>query len=256
MASDVSSKQAEVPHRFRFLTVYGVLGLAIGIGAAALAIGLTTRMGGGGAGWSPWRPSGGGLGAATQIATHVGGEYRLPNGTQLDDVIAKAPSVSANGTTIPVGYVAVRGTHGALDQLYQVDGSNSVMYTLCGLGDSCTIASGKPSVARGEVVRREVLELALYTFHYDGGAQSVIAFVPPRAPSSATSLVFLRRSQLLQELGQPLDRTLSPNAPLPSTMSSREARLVDATPASRSYSFSLTRAQDGNTVLVLSPIAA
>ena len=241
MAADVTTdtEAAVTPHRFRFLTVYSVLGLALGVGAAALAIGLTTVVRGS-VPWSSWRPSGGGLGAATQIASHVGGEYRLPDGTQLDDVIAKAPSVSANGLTIPVGYVAVKGTHGKIDQLYPVSGSNSVMYTLCGLGDSCTIASGTPSASSPAVVRREILELALYTFHYVGGTQSVIALVPPRTPSVAATLVYLRRTDLHPELGPPLDRTLSP-------------RLVDETTSDRSYSFTLTRAPDGNTVLELSP---
>jgi hypothetical protein len=253
MASDVTTGEAfKTPHRFRFLTVYSMLGLALGIAAAGLAIGLTTIVHGS-VPWSSWRPTGGGLGAANQIAAHVGGEYRLPDGTQMDDVIAKAPSVSANGLTIPLAYVAIKGTHGAIDQLYPVSGSDSVMYTLCGLGDSCTIAEGTPSVARGNVVRREVLELALYTFHYDSGAQSVIALVPPRTPTVGTSLVFLRRSDLRAELGPPLDQTLSPHAPQPATMSPREAHLVEATTTSRSYGFSLTRAPDGNTVLVLSP---
>jgi len=261
MASDLTGESAETvepvetPHRFRFLTVYSILGLALGVAAAALAVGLTTIVRGSPL-WSTWRPSGGGLGAANQIAEHVGGEYRLPNGTQLDDVIAKAPSVSANGVTIKVGYVAVRGSHGAVDQVYPVDGSNSVMYTLCGLGDSCSIASGKASVARGRVVRREILELALYTFHYVNGAQSVIAIVPPRTPSVSTTIVYLRRTDLHPELGPPLARTLSPRAPQPATMSPREAQLVDETTTSRSYNFSLTRAQDGNTILVLSPLSA
>ena len=53
------------------------------------------------------------------------------------------------------------------------------MYSLCGLGASCSIATGTPSVERGELVRREILELALYTFKYVGGIENVIAFMPP-----------------------------------------------------------------------------
>lgn len=256
MAADLIHEAVETPHRFRFFAVYGVLGIAFGAAAAALAIGLTTRPAPPGPAWSSWSPSGGGLGAAEQIARHVGAEYRLPNDRQLDAVLAKAPSVTANRTTYDVGYVAVQGASGSPVQVTAVSGSNSVMYTLCGLGVSCTIASGTPSVARGRVVLREILELALYTFHYDGGIDSVIALMPPRSATAAPTVVFLRRGELGPELSRPLDRTLSPQAPQPSTMSPREAELVQATTADHSYSFSLTRAQDGNTILILSPLAA
>ena len=53
------------------------------------------------------------------------------------------------------------------------------MFSLCGLGQSCAIATGKASVERGTLVRREILELALYTFKYVGGVNHVIAFMPP-----------------------------------------------------------------------------
>src|SRR5581483_5836908 len=95
----------------------------------------------------------------------VGKSYRLPNGDQLVDVIARAPSVSpASSTSIPIHYVGVRGTKASGDKIISVSSSNSVMYTLCGLGSGCSIASGKATVARGTLVRREILELALYTF--------------------------------------------------------------------------------------------
>ena len=34
----------------------------------------------------------------------------------------------------------------------------TVMYTLCGLGARCAIATGTPSVSRGRLIRREALE--------------------------------------------------------------------------------------------------
>ena len=254
--SEPAGEPGYTPHRFRFLTIYGVLGIALGVGAAALAIGLTTRGSGSSSTWSAWKPSGGGLGAAEQIAQHVAGQYRLPSDAQLDDVIAKAPSVTVNRSTYTLGYVALRGTKGSADQVLPISGSNSVMYTVCGLGTACTISSGTPSVARGRVVLREILELALYTFHYVGGIDSVIALMPPRSAVAAPTVIYLNRSDLGAELSRPLDRTLSPQAPSASTMSAREQQLVDAATAGHSYSFSLARAQDGNTILILSPLAA
>jgi len=245
----------ETPHRWRFLGLYGVLGIALGAAAAGLVISLNTKLVTG-AGWSSWRPTGGGLGAAGQIAEHVGGEYRLPSGIQMDDVISKAPSVTVSKTTIPVAYLAVRGSHGAVDQLFQVSGANTVMFTLCGLGPACTISTGKPSVARGRLVRREILELALYTFHYDGGIDGVLGLMPPSGTNKAPAVVYLQRGDLTPELREPLDRTLAPNAPLPATMSLREKQVVESNTGARVYSFSLTQAQDGGAILILNPLAA
>jgi hypothetical protein len=159
--------------------------------------------------------------------------------------------------TIPVGYVAVRGRSTSADSVFPVSHTNSVMYTVCGLGASCTISTGKPSLARGRLVRREILELALYTFHYESGIGSVIAFMPPSSPSTSPVIVYLRRSDLTAELGLPLDQSLGPGqAPSPQTIPPHEVQLVETTTSNRVYSFSLTQAQDGNAVLILSPLTA
>lgn len=256
-APEPAGEPGYTPHRYRFLAIYGLLGLALGVGAAALAIGLTSRGSGtSDSHWSTWRPTGGGLGAAEQIARHVAGQYRLPTGDQLDEVIAKAPSVSANRTTFSLGYVALQNAHGSADQVLPISGGSSVMYTLCGLGTACTISTGSPSAARGRVVLREILELALYTFHYENGVDSVIALMPPRSATASPPVIYLRRGDLAPELSRPLNRTLAPKAPSATTMSIREETLVDGATRGHAYTFSLARAQDGSTILLLSPIAA
>jgi len=239
----------------RFIVMYVLLGLAIAAAAAGIVVALGSTIHPKAA-WSSWRPSGGGIGATRQIAAHVAPTYHLPNGKQLVDVIAKAPSVSPGSQTIPVHYLAVRGTKGQGDQITDVSSSNSVMFALCGLGPSCSIATGTASVARGRLVRREILELALYTFKYVGGIQNVIAFMPPRPGSQPQYVVYLRKSDLAPELDQPLARTLAPKTPLPDTIRAREVRLVDATTDSRVYTFSLSQAQQGDAILVLAPIPA
>lgn len=241
------------PHRARFLFVYGGLGAVL---AAAIA-GVVVFAGDAinpGPKWSAWKPTGGGQGAAKQIADHVGKSYRLANGEQLVDVIAKAPSVSPTTGTIPIHYVAVRGKHGAGDQAYVVSPSNSIMYSLCGLGQLCDISSGKPSVARGTLVRREILELALYTFKYVGGINSVIAFMPPKAGTRPKYIVYLQKSELMPQLSSPLENTLGRQVPLPSAIPAREVRTIDAATESRVYTFSLSQAPQGDLVLVLAPV--
>jgi hypothetical protein len=271
MATDVASDERVVqpsppePRRRaprlysgRFLLAYGALAVATAGAVAGLVIGLMhAGVGGGGPTWSAWKPSGGGLGAASQIAEHVSKGYRLPNGDQLVDVIAKAPSVSpSSGETAPLHYVAIQGKKGAGSVPFSISSSNSVMYQLCGLGASCSIASGAPTVARGTLVRREILELALYTFKYIGSIKHVIAFMPPPPGQSAQYLVYLQKSDLEPYLKTPLTQTLGSHVPFPATIPAREVHAIDAATESRVYKFGLAQAQTGDLVLVLTPLAA
>jgi len=242
-------------YRRRFLLVYTLLGAALGGAAAGIVLALGADIGAS-TPWSTWRPTASGISAARQIAEHVAPRYRLPNGKQLVDVIAKAPSVSPGNQTIPVRYVAVRGSKGHQDEIVDVSASNSVMFSLCGLGPSCSIATGTPSVARGRLVRREILELALYTFKYVGGIEHVIAFMPPQPGTTPRYVVYLRREDLAAELRRPLSATLAAKTPLPNTIPAREVRIVDATTESRVYAFSLSQAQQGDAILVLAPLPA
>jgi hypothetical protein len=252
------SLDTEDPRHFRgrFGFIYGLLGAALAAAAAGIVIALGVHVGGEATGWSSWSPTSGGISGARQIAQHVSPLYRLPSGKQLVDVIAKEPSVSPGNQTIPVHYLVVRGTGGRQDQIINVSGSNSVMFSLCGLGPACSIATGTASVARGRLVRREILELALYTFKYVGGIDNVIAFMPPRAGAQPQYAVYLRKADLHPELSRPLDETLAAKTPLPNTIPAREVRAVDASTESRVYSFSLSQAQQGDAILVLAPLPA
>jgi hypothetical protein len=243
-------------HKPRFYFVYGLLGGALAV-AIALVVIYAGRAITPGPRWSAWHPSGGGLGAAKQIGDEVGKAYRLPNGDQLVDVIAKAPSVSpASNQSIPIHYVAVRGSASQGDQIAVVSSSNSVMYQLCGLGASCSIASGKASVARGTLVRREILELALYTFKYVGGIKSVIALMPPPAGTQPQYVIYLQKSDVSAELKQPLDKTLGSKVPLPAAIPAREVHVIDSVTEPRVYKFGFSQAQTGDAILVLTPLPA
>jgi hypothetical protein len=235
--------------------LYATLAAVLGAAIAGIVI-FASQTIHPGAKWSTWKPSGGGLGAAKQIASHVAQGYHLPNGQQLVDVIAKPLSVSPSNQQIPLHYVVVRGTKGSGDNIIPVSSSDSVQFTVCGLGQSCSISSGTPSVARGTLVRREILELALYTFKYAGGIKNVIAFMPPPAGSTPQYAIYLQKQDLANELKQPLDRTLSSKVPLPETITRREQQTIDATTESRVYKFSFSQAQTGDAILVLSPLTA
>src|SRR5262249_56285750 len=85
-------------------------------------------------------------------------------------------------------------------------------------GQGCWIPSGKPTEMRGRLVRREALEIALYTFKFVPAIKSIVAFMPPPAGSPPSTLLYLQKENLTKQLDQPPPTTLPPdNPPLPTS---------------------------------------
>jgi hypothetical protein len=239
----------------RFVVLYGLLAAAVLASIGGIVIASTGgHVGAGPAAWSSWKPADSGQNGAKQIAAHVAREYHLPSGAQLVEVFTKPPSVGAQ-QQIPLHYVVKQGK-GQNGEPIAISSGDTIQYSLCGLGDSCAIATGTPSVQRGTLVRREILELALYTFKYMGGVKNVIAFMPPTPGSTPKYTVFLQRSDVDAQLKVPLPQTLGPKTPLPNTITRREQQTIDSTTESKVYSYKLAQTQTGEAVLVLSPIPA
>jgi hypothetical protein len=242
------------PHRLRFALLYGLLAIVLGVAVAGAALYATDSIAPSAA-WSSWEPGGGGLGRANQIAAHVAKEYHLPSGEQLVEVFAKPPSVSPADQQIPLHYVVVQRAN-SNDPAIPINSDDTVQYSLCGLGSSCAIAKGTPSVQRGTLVRREILELALYTFKYMQGVDNVVAFMPPTPGSQPKYAVFLQRDDLKDYLKKPLAQTLKAKTPLATSITSTDQQTIDATTESKVFTFGLSQAQNGDAVLVLTPTAA
>src|SRR5207245_970324 len=69
---------------------------------------------------------------------------------------------------------------GSSNALLPLPPSSTIVYNLCGQGSGdCSIGVGTPSPARLLLLRREALELALYTFKYLGGIDTVVGILPP-----------------------------------------------------------------------------
>ena len=64
-------------------------------------------------------------------------------------------------------------------------GENGIWYVLNGLGEGGSISRGEPSEERLALVKREALELALYTFRYVDGVDHVVTLLPPTPPEKA-----------------------------------------------------------------------
>jgi hypothetical protein len=157
--------------------------------------------------WSSWAPTTDGQAGAQQIAEHVGVQYKLPNGRQIVNVGVTGLEIQG----VPLA-VAVRkdASQGGAIKIFDDPG---VIYHLCGLGQSCAIDSGKPSTERGLLLRREALELALYTFRYLGGVHQVLVFMPPPKGKTPTQALFFREGDVARELDRPLTASLSPRVP-------------------------------------------
>jgi hypothetical protein len=242
------------PHRFRFFALYLFLAIVLGVTVAGGVLYATDSIAPSAA-WSSWEPGGGGLGRANQIAAHVAKQYHLPSGEQLVEVFAKPPSVSPANQQIPLHYIVVARANGNEDPV-AINSTDTVQYSLCGLGDNCAIAKGTPSVQRGTLVRREILELALYTFKYMNGVKNMIAFMPPTPGSTPKYAVYLKRDDLGDYLHKPLTQTLSQKTPLANGITRNEQQTIDATTESKVFTFGLSQAQNGDAVLVLQPTAA
>jgi hypothetical protein len=246
-------------YRSRVRIVYLALALVAGIGVGALLVQMSRPDPAPPAKWSSWVPTGSDTAQARQIATRVAKRYRLSNGTQIAAAIVSPAKVTGQDGDIPVSTIAVRPDtstgqkeEGAIDIM---SAEGNVQFVLCGLGTGCSIASGTPSDDRHALLRREALELALYTFKYVNGVDSVSVFLPPRpdAQTAATS-VFLKRGDLKNELRRPLRASIGPKTPAIGKMPAKELALVDRITLPRLYTFEFQQAQDGSAVLVYDPV--
>jgi hypothetical protein len=274
------------PHSHKFRVATTALA-GIGLAAIVIAVALAASGSSGGTGpkWSSWKPLDGGNQGAQDIADHIAPFYRLSGTDQLDVITVMnltSPSTVSSATTTASASngleVAVRPNTFS-SQISLLSGK-TVAYNLCGIGSTnCTIGIGTPSSDRLLLLRREALELALYTFKYIGGVNNVVAVLPPGRPAVASRLtakppsqngktsspllntaVLFVKPELTPWLNQPLNSTLQefpPGAAVPQLAlwhQTPEAGLVDQITARGLFSEKLVNAQDGSNLLVLDPL--
>jgi hypothetical protein len=245
-------------YKGRFALVYAGLAVVLLAAAGFFAFVLVDGRAPGGPTWSAWKPgSGSKVEQAGQIAAHVAPQYRLAaGGAQLVAVKATPPEVQ----NIPVEEVALKG--GSASEDYQfVSAKGAVVYQLCGLGSRCSISGGTPSTERARLLRREALELALYTFKYVDDVDSVIALIPPPAndPDTNWALFFQEKDfadQLHRPLGQTLPAPVGAKRLVPeSVVGNQDERTVERLTRPYWFTSQFQQLQDGNAVLVLDPVA-
>lgn len=152
-------------YRFRFGILYIVLAAIVGAGIGSFVVLATGDGRAEEETWSTWRPAGRENAYPTEIANHIARRYRLPSGRQLVGVFAgpaEVQELSIRGVLIQ--HNATTPTKRA--DVEAIEAGNSVLFNLCGVGRDCSIAEGSPTQERARLLRREALELALYTFKY------------------------------------------------------------------------------------------
>jgi hypothetical protein len=247
-------------YRTRFAMIYVALALLAGIGVAAFVVVMMKPEPAPAPKWSAWQPTGSETAQVRQIADQIAKSYRMKKGgQQLVAALPSAPKVTGSTGDVAVSAIAVRpDTSTGKKEENEIDvvpASHSFQYILCGLGANCSIKGGKASTARHALLRREALELALYTFKYVPDIDSVSVFLPPRpdGASSATS-VFLKRSDVKEQLSHPLADSIGVKTPAIGGMPKRELALVNRITEPRLYSYEYQQAQDGSAVLIYDPV--
>jgi hypothetical protein len=222
--------------RGRFAVAYLVLGTAVGAALGALIV-LVERPGPQPPpAWSAWQPQASSeTSRLLEIASHVGGEYRLPSGNPLVGVTIDGP---AKGKNLKAILIPTKAKPSTLADFERFDESKSAIFLLCGLAGNCKIGEGQPTSARGAVIRREALELALYTMKYNKPIDNVLVFVPPGpGQKKITSGLFFHRNDLSSRLSHPLRTTLPHTAPQADTFAASEKKTVDELTGSELYKY-------------------
>jgi hypothetical protein len=236
------------PYQSRFQLIFGVL---LGIALAAVAATVLFAADGKKAedpaavSWAAWKPTAtDGLQAVDQIAVHVGERYTLPSGNQL---------VGVRGGNLEIANLPVTIAMQAAGKVRIFD-EQGVMFNLCGVGKDCSIKEGKPSVARHLLLRRESLELALYTFRYIKNVDQVVVILPPKPGVKANNAMFYRRDDVGASLSRPLQQTLPGTPPPVNRFTKPEQNFIGRITAGNLFSFAPQEGGDAHIYLVLSPL--
>jgi hypothetical protein len=250
---------APSPFRSRFGFVVGALiGVAFAVVGLGVVLALDASERAAPDGWSDWRPAGEDeLAVAEQIADHVGVKYRLGDADQLVAVQSSGLELADRPLEIALRTASVGG------DIELIEG-HGVMYKLNGLGKDGSIPSGRPSEERLLLLKREALELALYTFRYADDVDMVVALLPPSPPKARQEqqtagqlppfpAMFFRPGDLRGELGVPLESTLPAAPPRPEQIDLKkpEFKRIDALTRGNSFTASFQQGQDASLFLVL-----
>jgi hypothetical protein len=239
------------PRQFtkRLVAVYALLvavvaGSATGAALLATGHGVPTP-------WAPWKPTAHGTGKAlAQIAAHVQPEYRLAGRAPLATVHPHPRlTIKLDLKKVAVTRIAIEPP-AAAGQIRTLPMGGTVAYSLCGPGPLCAV----PSAADAGALRREALELALYTLEYTP-SENVLVFPPPVSGATSQLVFFFERRALSRALGKPLAATLGlpRTPPAAGKRPARGEASIGSLTEPALHAYRVTQLQAGGALLVLAP---
>jgi hypothetical protein len=240
----------------RFLVFYALLGGVLAAAITGLVLVALQPSPPKPPAWSSWEPTTGSAEKVTdEIANHIGAQYVLNRtGDQLVAIIPGQPEVTQDTTVAKVSTIAIRSSSTSNTFSRIISTSGNVQEQFCGLGQACAIGTGTASALRERLLRREALEVALYTFKFVPSINAVIAYMPPPPGQAPSTLLYLERSNLAQELAKPLSATLPlANPPLPSQADAKEQHTIDALTLPVEYGFQYQALTGGTEAMILTP---
>jgi hypothetical protein len=238
-------------YRYRFAAIYVILAAIVGAAVGSFIV-LAGRPDAAPAlEWSTWKPDGSRIARVRQIADHISNHYRLPV-----FAIGGSPQVTVpDQGDLAVSAIAVRpdtsrgqAEEGDID-VYQAD--DAISFKLCGGGTGCSINQGSASEARLQLLRREALELALYTFRYIKNVEQVVTILPPKKGLKASYAMFYRRDDVGASLNRPLAATLPGSPPIPPKVPKAEQTFINSLTARNFFAFTPQEGGDAHIYLVL-----
>jgi hypothetical protein len=239
------------PYSRRFGIVYLLLAAVIGGAVGTTVVLLSRAPEPKRPAWSKWQPSGDQTVRIHQIAEHVGRKYRLADGRQLDAVIASHPRIQS----LPIAAIAIKPRQTDPNQGVAITRADrSWAFNLCGLAKDCSIDTPGQAGLRGRLLRREALELALYTFKYVPGSETVVTFLPPAGGSTLYAL-FFDKDSLRKQLDRPLRMTFPAENALATESDPGPVNTIDRLTVHRVFKYGIRQTPDGNAVLVLDPLS-
>lgn len=250
-------------YRLRFVLAYLGLAIVAGIGIGGAIVLYDRAPKDANVAWSDWHPTGRESSYPRQIAAFIGNKYKLPSGNPLVGVLASRAEVpTGDGTTVlPIRMAAIfNDPAGDQSDYTSIETNDTVMYTLCGFGQGCAIQEGKPSAARLLLLEREALELALYSFKYVDGLDTVITLLPtnlgdPADTSDDTSTtLFFQKKDFDHELGQPFVRTLPEKAPTLGKVPEAQQLTIERLTSAKRFRYQFSPTPTNTLVMLLIPI--
>lgn len=203
--------------------------------------------------WSDYTPKGSDvIDKAQNMVNHVAPKYRY--GGAPIAVVQAQPLLYRDAVVDGIAFAKppLRQVGGGFTDFQSSD--STIAYVFCGQAQRCALPQSE-AVEIEPLLARESLELALYTFKYVDGVDSVTVILPP-LPGGQTppSAVFLKRGDVKSELSKPLSQTLAPITPTIGTIKATELQTLNRITRPRLYQVGYTQAQDASPVLILSPV--